>query len=467
MEGTEDKKEVISSPGSPKEEEGRREKFQSERDLNTEKSRSRSRSNDPARPRRGVHYAPRGRGDRRRDRPFIKRPDLSGGLLTYKQFMELQGDPIDPFEAQKFYEDYKKDYEKKQLEIFFVKHKEEHWFIEKYDPQVSQRWQEERYLNAKVLHKFFLEGVRTGKFQGLHLRDSSPNISGPPYYGFDPNSMTLFLKTIPVNISRWDLLNVVKTSPGFVSLSMSEPLKSQGYCRFAWVLYDSEEHCNESLTLLANKTVTADFKLSPVRSQSSSRKDIKVQPPQSWEAFAMDWVNTARLISHLDREKGMNENPLLISEEKFRAFGEDDKEVQIDLQLLYLRKVHAFCYFCMEEYEDERMLAAKCGPAHIRSKPDDTLTGHDPRLDTVVDERLQKPRVMQTYDQEVLATQKDMELKRLIQDFETKEIGQEENKNMRCNICKKLFVGVEFIRKHLHNKHQDQIGDIIRKVLFT
>ena len=57
-----------------------------------------------------------------------------------------------------------------------------------------------------------------------------------------------------------------------------------------------------------------------------------------------------------------------------------------------------------------------------------------------------------------------MELKRLIQDFETKEIGQEENKNMRCNICKKLFVGLEFIRKHLHNKHQDQIGDIIRKV---
>lgn len=405
MEGGEDKKEVISSPGgSPRDEDGRREKFQSERDLNAEKSRSRSRSNDPGRNRRAMHYTARGRGDRRRDRPYIKRPDLSGGLLTYKQFMELQGDPIDPFEAQKYYEDYKRDFEKKQLEIFFIKHKDEHWFIEKYDPQVSQRWQEERHLNAKVLHKLFIESVRTNKFSGLRLRDPSPNLAGPPYYGFDPNSMTLFLKTIPVNISRWDLLNVVKTSPGFVSLSMSEPLKSQGYCRFAWVLYDSEEHCNESLVLLANKTVSPEFKLSPVRSQSSSRKDIKVQPAQSWEALTVDWMNTSRLITHLDREKGVNENPLLISEEKFRMLPEEDKELQVDLQLLYLRKVHAFCYFCMEEYDDERMLAAKCGPAHIRSRPDPNLAGHDPKADTVVDERLNKPRTTQSYDQDVFCT---------------------------------------------------------------
>jgi hypothetical protein len=39
----------------------------------------------------------------------------------------------------------------------------------------------------------------------------------------------------------------------------------------------------------------------------------------------------------------------------------------LDLMLLYLRKVHAYCFYCGEEYDDERMLAAKCGPQHIRS----------------------------------------------------------------------------------------------------
>ena len=35
---------------------------------------------------------------------------------------------------------------------------------------------------------------------------------------------------------------------------------------------------------------------------------------------------------------------------------------QLDLVLLYMRRVHAFCFYCGEEYDDERMLAAKCGP---------------------------------------------------------------------------------------------------------
>lgn len=44
-----------------------------------------------------------------------------------------------------------------------------------------------------------------------------------------------------------------------------------------------------------------------------------------------------------------------------------DPILQLDLQLLYLRKVHALCYYSAEEYDDERMLAAKCGPVYLRS----------------------------------------------------------------------------------------------------
>ena len=39
----------------------------------------------------------------------------------------------------------------------------------------------------------------------------------------------------------------------------------------------------------------------------------------------------------------------------------------LDLLLLYLRRVHAYCYYCGEEYDDERTLAAKCGPQHLRN----------------------------------------------------------------------------------------------------
>jgi len=43
------------------------------------------------------------------------------------------------------------------------------------------------------------------------------------------------------------------------------------------------------------------------------------------------------------------------------------KAQHLDLLLLYLRRVHGYCFYCGEEYDDERMLAAKCGPQHLRN----------------------------------------------------------------------------------------------------
>ena len=35
---------------------------------------------------------------------------------------------------------------------------------------------------------------------------SNLNLNGSPFYGFDPDSFTLFIKAIPRNISRFDIL---------------------------------------------------------------------------------------------------------------------------------------------------------------------------------------------------------------------------------------------------------------------
>lgn len=35
----------------------------------------------------------------------------------------------------------------------------------------------------------------------------------------------------------------------------------------------------------------------------------------------------------------------------------EEIQVKLDLCLLYLRRVHAFCLYCTCDYEDERMLA--------------------------------------------------------------------------------------------------------------
>ena len=48
------------------------------------------------------------------------------------------------------------------------------------------------FLKVRVVYHFF------------NILDDF-DITGPPYFGFNANSMTLFIKTIPKNIARWDI----------------------------------------------------------------------------------------------------------------------------------------------------------------------------------------------------------------------------------------------------------------------
>ena len=67
-------------------------------------------------------------------------------------------------------------------------------------------------------------------------------------------------------------------------------------------------------------------------------------------------------------------------EKKIESFSIEGKS--LDVLLLYLRRVHSFCLYCAEEYEDERMLATCCGPQHVRAQqtiPEDEF----PELDLV------------------------------------------------------------------------------------
>mmetsp|Transcript_32260 Transcript_32260/g.23812 ORF Transcript_32260/g.23812 Transcript_32260/m.23812 type:complete len:117 (+) Transcript_32260:452-802(+) len=76
------------------------------------------------------------------------------------------------------------------------------------------------------------------------------DVAKEPLFGFDANACTLYFKQVPVNISRSELLEVIKQNKGFTSLSLSEPLKSQNFSRYAWVSFDSEPNCLSALEQL-------------------------------------------------------------------------------------------------------------------------------------------------------------------------------------------------------------------------
>jgi hypothetical protein len=178
----------------------------------------------------------------RRTREY-RSPSFSDPLLHYKAFCEMQRHSYSKEEFQRLYDEYKADYEEHHAQIFFKEHQNDCWFREKYDPVVSSEWDQERKNQSRALAEkfveYFIDDVSAGSIRGLMLdqdvnydydkliTSKNDEVARAPIFGYDANLMTLYLRSIPKNVSRRQLLEVIRgKTDGFVSLSMSEPLKT-------------------------------------------------------------------------------------------------------------------------------------------------------------------------------------------------------------------------------------------------
>ena len=144
-------------------------------------------------------------------------------------------------------------------------------------------------------------------------------------------------------------------------MSMSEPIKNQNYSRYCWLTFDSEENCELAFDSLNDYKVTTDYKLFPIKSKSTTSKKLRVTVPYFEERISEDLEFSKALIQIYDKERAIDGNTL------FDYKDGRSKEYQLDLQILYLRRVHGFCYYCLEGYEDERMLSTRCDNVHLRN----------------------------------------------------------------------------------------------------
>merc|ERR1711962_199734 len=84
-----------------------------------------------------------GRESRRKE-PKVE--DIEGfqpAMMSFKSFLQTQDDQISDEDAIKKYAEYKLEFKRQQLNEFFVTHKEEEWFKQKYHPDDSVNRKEE------------------------------------------------------------------------------------------------------------------------------------------------------------------------------------------------------------------------------------------------------------------------------------------------------------------------------------
>ena len=101
-----------------------------------------------------------------------------------------------------------------------------------------------------------------------------------PLFSFDTDSLTLYLKYIPVHIQRADLTEVLESDlEGFVHLSMSEPMRNHYFDRLAWVNFSNEHDCEQALEKI--RTIVIDnFELAAARSHpNKKRTPVRITPP--------------------------------------------------------------------------------------------------------------------------------------------------------------------------------------------
>ena len=90
-------------------------------------------------------------------------------MMSFKAFLQTQDDQISDEEAIRKYAEYKLEFKRQQLNEFFVTHKEEEWFRQKYHPEDSVKRKAELLEMLEKRIEVFKLFEEQGKYNGLAL----------------------------------------------------------------------------------------------------------------------------------------------------------------------------------------------------------------------------------------------------------------------------------------------------------
>jgi hypothetical protein len=322
---------------------------------------------------------------------------------------------------------------------------------------------------------------------------------GKPYYFFNPDYLTLYnLTSLTKNVDIIPVIELFKKYPGFVSLSLTEPERINGYKRSFWVTYDNETDYQNALNSLKEYELR-DFIVRVIKSETTQNayyRKIKITPPLFDERLNEDIIGSFKIIKILDNYREIINNPLFekINIEDVSALNELNEEDRINtlnLNILYLRKIHGFCYYCLKGFKDERNLTKRCDYLHLRHYiklgKRDTLENLLNKKDLNINININEEELKNAIEFDKLFNNKLNELlndkdkinscillrpKYLINDEfalqkieeEKKEFIKKNNEQLdeekfECKICEKKFIAFNFIENHMKNKHSSKMNN--------
>ena len=435
--------------------------------------------------------------------PEIVQPDIFLHLVSFDVFKALQTSELSQEKLEEEYKKYQLSHFENKLEMFYKEHKDDEWFKELYDPITIESTIKEAHSQCQRLYYHFESIlVSTNNYSSLSLSLSPTDkekmlshpllklkyhlfnqneeilpqnvstesvhdlidISKAPYYAFNPEDCTVFLNEIPKTISRAQILSAITNAGGdYLSVSMSSPNRLKNHSRYCWITYSKKEQCEIALTTLKECKISDDFMIFPYLSKCASNRYVRITPQLFEDRLQEDNKYLKKIISLLDKEKELEENKIVNS--TITSF---EISKQNDIMMMYLRHVHGFCYYCVEEHDGERNLAKNCDCIHLREEGSLGKRSEVAQLDkekykeviefdAKLTERIKTFISKKENKKQEDYTEKLIALKEEFINNQIKTIT--ENEKYQCVICGKYFKGSEYVKKHILNKHTDLLKE--------
>jgi len=409
---------------------------------------------------------------------------------SFRSFVLAQtDDSMGGTDVVQSYEKYKEAYRQFQASKFFDDRIQDVAFLkEKYHPELVLKSFLERKASRRKAANEFLSILAANGFDSLSLVRHDCDVSETvtveaidltqqnSYFISDPLACCLYFQMIPSKVSRWDILEHFKDIPGFKELFLSDPDPNSNLSRMAWVLFESEESCDNANREFQESTLVLKdldgFSTLPLKAERDTIKMLPIAPDSAskGDRISRDIQQTADLIKHLDTFWAIVENTDALGNEPLQMLEKDADQrrpsMQLDLQLLYLRRVHSVCYYSGEMHNDSMALWTKCGPTFVRRECPELnqmdCETQSPFLDKI-DESYR--HMITSLDQfelpQVLSEDADPIKSLWLKDCDEQTVKVEQDR-WRCGVCQKMFKGANYVHKHLRNKHDNRL-DIIKQ----
>ncbi|KAG8820997.1 hypothetical protein FRC19_008315 [Serendipita sp. 401] len=454
------------------------------------------------------------------------------------------------------YDEYRRQFIRKQYKLMFDYHRKFAWFAEKYD--TGERFADMRDRVRKqgwdgtINH--FVNDLEAGQYDpaALGAHDSMPAtsaenedrkedfdndgddlmqggipISVPPTQSTRkpgigeaiaaPRHPQLMVKTLPPDIGRLKLEEVLSTFSGFKYVAIGDPVQKRQFYRSAWIAFEDNNDVSKAQGELETKkidnfrlpvAITSDPYIAKVRYTPTAanklprmEKDLEqakrlaavfetqaaelatfkpifpIGAPLNAEPLKNedDGENEVAMAEDIDPARGTKAVEERIDKVASETLDTDENgkpdhakkvALSLDLYLAYLREAFHCCYYCAVVADHQEELVRKCikherredssalGEPTNGEAPKPSSDFLDERWADGLDHRLACLIDPASVDPaEYGGTSLEEERSRVT----SAHFQREEEGKWRCQICKKLFKATEFVEKHIVNKHAEEV----------